>query len=148
MTLPLSFHVQAQSGPLAVRELLKAVMDGLKSSSLDIEEVGTIEIVLAEALNNVVEHAYPEGDSQGPIDLFAEAKADGLHFRIEDIGHPMPDGQAPIGKQAELDVEMMDLPEGGFGWFIIRDLAKDVEYTRQGNRNVLTLRVAVTANAN
>ncbi len=143
MTSSLSFNVQVQSGPFAVRQLLEAVTDDLKPLGLDMEELGTIEIVLAEALNNVVEHAYPEGHAAGPIDIHMDAQPDGLHFRIEDIGQPMPDGHAPIGKQADLNVDLMDLPEGGFGWFMIRDLAKDVEYERKANRNVLTLRIAV-----
>jgi serine/threonine-protein kinase RsbW len=40
-------------------------------------------------------------------------------------------------------VDLMDLPEGGFGWFLIKDLAKDVVYARVEGENRLQLRVAV-----
>lgn len=140
MTLSISVH----SGPMAAREALEKVLDALADWSLDVEEKGTIELVLAEALNNIVEHAYPEGDPGGQISIAADAQNNGLHFTISDFGRAMPDGQAPLGMQADLDVDMMDLPEGGFGWFLIRDLAKDVTYSRVNEMNVLKLRLAIT----
>ena len=140
-----SFHISVQTGPMAVRTLLDQVFAQLSPLSLDVEERGTIELVLAEALNNIVEHAYPEPDAVGTIDLTSEARADGLHFRIEDDGEPMPDGHLPLGNAADLDVDSMDLPEGGFGWFLIRGLAKNVAYSRTSGRNVLTLRLAISA---
>ena len=48
-----------------------------------------------------------------------------------------------LGKPANLDVAFEDLPEGGFGWFLIQDLAKDVLYARVENENRLSLRLAV-----
>lgn len=44
---------------MAVRKALKELLDGLAPLDLDIEEMGTVELVMAEALNNIVEHAYP-----------------------------------------------------------------------------------------
>jgi serine/threonine-protein kinase RsbW len=44
---------------MAVRKALKELLDGLASLDLDIEEMGTVELVMAEAPNNIVEHAYP-----------------------------------------------------------------------------------------
>ena len=143
----MTFSVSVDTGPLAVREALQQIFSALGPWTLDIEEQGTIELVLAEALNNIVEHAYPEPNATGKIDVAAEARSNGLHFKVQDYGKPMPDGQAPLGLQADLDVDVMDLPEGGFGWFLIRDLAKDVEYERVGDTNVLTLRLAISRDA-
>jgi serine/threonine-protein kinase RsbW len=140
-----TFQISVETGPMAVRTLLDEVFAWLAPLALDVEERGTIELVLAEALNNIVEHAYPEPEARGTIDLTAEARRDGLHFRIEDDGQPMPDGHLPLGNAADLDVDAKDLPEGGFGWFLIRGLAKDVAYSRASGRNVLTLRLAISA---
>lgn len=140
----MTFHISVDTGPMAVREALDKVFVALDPFALDVEEKGTIELVLAEALNNVVEHAYPEPDATGKIDVSADMLANGLAFKIEDHGKPMPDGHAPLGTQADLDVDLLDLPEGGFGWFLIRDLAKDVLYERVDGTNVLTLRLAIT----
>ena len=137
--------VCVQSSELAVREALSGVIDGLRPLGLDVEEVGTVELVLAEALNNIVEHAYPVPAGDQPIDIGCEMRKDGLHVTISDKGHPMPGGQAPIGMAQNLDVDMMDLPEGGFGWFLIQDLAKDVQYRREDATNRLNLRIAIAA---
>lgn len=137
------FHLEFESSPIAVRTALGRIIDGLGPLSLDPEEIGTIEIVMAEALNNVVEHAYPEGDPPGPVEIDCAHRDSGLHFRVIDRGRPLPNGDMPIGEAARVDVDMMDMPEGGFGWFIIKDLAREVQYQRRGEHNVLNLRLAV-----
>ncbi len=53
------------SGEFAVREALTAVLSGLDFLSLDLEESGAVELVLAEVLNNVVEHAYGDEHPAG-----------------------------------------------------------------------------------
>lgn len=132
-----------QSGELAVRDALKKLLAGLAPLSLDIEEEGTVELVMAEALNNIVEHAYPVGDPHGPINITCEHAEDGLHMALVDHGRGMPDGHTPLGAPVEVDVAFNDMPEGGFGWFLIKDLAKDVKYQRDSSENRLTLRLAV-----
>jgi serine/threonine-protein kinase RsbW len=141
---PLSpFTVRVVSGQTAVRDALAALLSGLKPLSLDIEEAGTVELVVAEVLNNIVEHAYPISDASGPIDIECVHRSDGLHLCITDTGAAMPDGQIPLGMRPDLDVDLQDMPEGGFGWFLIKDLAKDVTYERLGTRNQLKMRLAV-----
>lgn len=137
------FVVCVQSSDMAVREALSGVKEALTPLALDVEEISTIELVLAEALNNIVEHAYPAPGANQPIDIDCHLREDGLHVTICDQGHPMPDGKAPIGMAQNLEVDVMDLPEGGFGWFLIQDLAKDVRYNRVDSTNRLQLRIAV-----
>ena len=143
----MTVQISVETGPMAARDALEQVFDALVGLSLDVEERGTIELVLAEVLNNVVEHAYPEPDATGKIEVIADPKPTGLHFSVTDYGLPMPNGMAPLGSEPDLNVDVLDLPEGGFGWFLIRDLAKDVAYERCGDKNVLTLRLAITRGA-
>ena len=69
--------------------------------------------------------------------------ANGLNVEIVDHGGELPEGKLPIGEMASLDVELEDLPEGGFGWFMIHHLTKDVRYDRVNGENHLNLRLAV-----
>lgn len=141
-------HFSVQSGPFAAREALTKLMEGLAPLGLDIEEAGTVELVLAEALNNIVEHGYPDQDSSGPINLSCTHASSGLNIQLIDEGIPMPDGKTPIGLAPDTDVDFMDMPEGGFGWFIIKDLAKDILYKRMEKSNCLNLRIAVALGSN
>lgn len=147
MTLPEKtlqpFEVCVQSGQMAVREALAQFFDALKPLELDVEEAGTIELVLAEVLNNIVEHAYPPSAPEGPITIRCALRPDGLTLHIVDKGAVMPDGRLPLGELPSLEVEQQDLPEGGFGWFLIQHLARDVSYTRANDENHLRLRLAL-----
>ena len=136
--------IQLESDDLAVREALERLVSGLGAWALSTEEIGTVQLVTAEVLNNIVEHAYPDGAAPGPIWLQGRFCRDGLHLLIRDQGKAMPEGQLPLGQTPSVDVDLLDLPEGGFGWFLIQDLAKDVRYCRVGEDNHLHLRIAVT----
>lgn len=138
---PVNVRMKFKSGPMAVRAALAHVLSELEPLNIGQGELGTIEIVLAEAMNNVVEHAYPENEPQGPIALSCQTDDDSLHVRIVDDGKPLPGEQLPVAQQANLDTDLQDLPEGGFGWFLILELAKDVSYRRDGNSNVLDMRL-------
>ena len=142
-TLLAPFQLNVRSGTKAVRDALNGLIRGLAPLALDVEEISTVELVMAEALNNIVEHAYPEPDQPGPITIRCAHRQDGLHMTILDQGLPMPDGQAPVGMAKNLDVDIMDMPEGGFGWFLIQNLAKDVRYGRINDQNRLALRLAL-----
>jgi serine/threonine-protein kinase RsbW len=137
------FEVSIVAGELAVREALAKFLDAIRPLNLAKAETGTIELVLAEVLNNIVEHAYPDAQASGPIDIHCAQQRDGLIIRIRDRGARMPDGQLPLGALKPIDVDLEEMPEGGFGWFLIQHLAKDVSYARVGGENHLRMRLAV-----
>lgn len=138
------FDITFDSSELAVREALAAVLDNLQPLNLTSEELSAVELVLAEVLNNVVEHAYADSKkARNTVCVQGRQQADGLHIDIRDRGAPMPHGQLPVGTLASKDVDFEDVPEGGFGWFLIQHLAKDVVYTRKRDENLLSLRLAV-----
>lgn len=126
-----------------VRDALARLLAALGPLNLAPEERNTVELVLAEVLNNILEHAYPGLGPVGTIRLCAMLKHDGLHVRVLDDGAPMPGGLAPLGMSQDLNIGIPDLPEGGFGWFLIRDLARDVTYRRVEGHNQLDLRIAI-----
>ena len=132
-----TLHLTFPSSPLSVRRALQTVVTDLQG--FDLEERGTVELVLAEALNNVAEHAYGAED-RGWISLDCTKEPDGLHFRIRDEGRPMPDGVAPMGDPAPLPEALEAMPEGGFGWALIYHLTDALRYDREGAHNTLSMR--------
>ena len=127
----------------AVREGLAKTISCLAPLELSVDEAGTVELVLAEALNNVVEHALAETNKPSKIQIQGAPCARGLCVTVIDHGAPMPTGFAPGAIAPEVDVATSEMPEGGFGWFMIHTLAQDVQYARIGTANHLMLRLAV-----
>jgi len=137
-----SVQMSFLSDTFEVRHSLQALMTDMEGRSFLPEERGTVELVLAEVLNNIAEHAYEErGD--GKIELEMMYGDGGISIELQDFGHPMPDGKTPLGTAPGVDVELDDLPEGGFGWFLIGELAKDLVYARMGEANHLSFRMTV-----
>lgn len=97
-----------------------------------------VKIALAEAINNVVEHAYA-GNPQGRVQVRATMDRNGLSILITDRGRPLPGLRVPDGVPASVETAREDLPEGGFGWFLIRQLCDNVRYDRTDGENRLRL---------
>ncbi len=126
--------------PLSVRRALARVREAC--AELGEADSGTVELALAEALNNVVEHAYSDRET-GPVNLRLHHDGDAIRVVLRDHGAPMPVDGLPSGIPGDLPDSLFDLPEGGFGWLIIRDLAQDFAYRREGRVNTLTFRIPV-----
>ena len=101
---------------------------------------GTVEIALAEVLNNIAEHAYAE--FPGKIEISVTGHETFLFVRLVDSGLAMPGGELPGGKLSAA-TEVQDLPEGGFGWSLIRSLTRELTYLREGDHNRLSFCVDV-----
>jgi serine/threonine-protein kinase RsbW len=135
-----TLHVPARNR--AIREALAEVRSRLTQVPLSEEELATVEVVLAEVMNNVAEHAYA-WRRDGEMLLGLRMTAEGLVVSVTDEGLPMPDAELPFGERLDPTVPVGDLPEGGFGWLIIRQLARDVSYVRQDGVNQLSFRIGV-----
>ncbi len=130
---------------LDVREGLRDLMRCALVCDLSQDCLGTTELVLAEALNNVVEHAY--ASYAGQIEVEVRRGPGQLRFHIADKGLPMPGAEPPKGHLPAVGA-FEDLREGGFGWFLIRSLSQDLIYRREGERNLLSFCVLVDNLAN
>lgn len=125
-----------------VRWALERTLERLGTDRYSVEERGTVELVLAEVLNNVVEHAYA-GTDDGEIALEVRETSSGLTVTVQDYGVPMPEGGLPIKPLGPLSDDLLSMPEGGFGWFLVGQLAHDHKYQRVDDCNCLTFRVSV-----
>lgn len=126
--------------PHGVRAGLLQMQKLLCGDGVNRHDRGTCETVLAEVMNNIVEHAYADRDD-GSIKVVLVHDGFGLRVEITDTGAPMPGGCLPSPRRGALDVAPCDLPEGGFGWALIRDLTTGLEYQRADGTNRLRFRV-------
>ncbi len=133
--------------PQGVRAGLATATAALAAAGVDAADAGIAETVLAEVLNNIVEHAYPAGP--GPIGLrLVRCDATGaIEVTTLDLGAAMPGLTLPRGDPPRVELPVESLPEGGFGWFLIRHLAHGLAYRRRGHCNRLRFRLGGEATA-
>lgn len=123
-----------------VRRTLVHVRRHLLAQCHSKETVGKAEIVLAEIMNNIVEHALP-GVPDGQISLNCRAVPGGWAFAICDNGREMPGGVIPGPRLPDIGTSLQDLPEGGFGWALVHMLSTDIAYERIAGQNCLSFRL-------
>jgi anti-sigma regulatory factor (Ser/Thr protein kinase) len=94
-----------------------------------------IELVVEEVVTNICRHGYD--DQPGQVELRCRpVDGQGLLLEFVDYGRPFDIfAQAPPDLTADLDQR----EPGGLGLLLIRSMADEVSYNREGNRNILRL---------
>lgn len=106
------------------------------------EEVGlemsltmSLNLALEEAVVNVMEYAYPEGQ-KGDVEIEVTADQEWMTFVIMDTGIAF---DPTMKEDADTTLSAEERPIGGLGIFLVRQLMDVIDYKRQDNKNVLTL---------
>ena len=106
------------------------------------EEVGlemsltmSLNLALEEAVVNVMEYAYPEGQ-KGNVEIEVTADQEWMTFVIMDTGIAF---DPTMKEDADTTLSAEERPIGGLGIFLVRQLMDVIDYKRQDNKNVLTL---------
>jgi serine/threonine-protein kinase RsbW len=135
-------HLAFLATPASIRDNLALMMQERPLADLSADCRSSAELVLAEVLNNVAEHAY--GGGLGPVAVTLARAPAGISCLIVDQGGMMPGGKLPDSALPPVtDLEPEDLPEGGFGWHLIRTLTRDLAYLRTGGCNRLSFLLPV-----
>jgi serine/threonine-protein kinase RsbW len=124
---------------LAVRDGLLVLLSRPPLRDLPDDQRSTAQLVLAEVLNNVVEHAFAA--CSGVIEISLQAVPGGVCCLVVDGGAALPDGLPPGTLPDGMGGALDDLPEGGFGWHLIRTLTADLSYQRQRGRNHISFTI-------
>ncbi len=120
-----------------VPHLLDDIQDWMKTVGVSEGKTTDVQIVLAEALNNVIEHGF-EHENMGELEIRIEVFGERVTVHVSDNGMeftPPSNTQTPLKFEDNLD----ELPEGGFGWFLIKEITSSFEFHRKKDRNELIL---------
>jgi len=130
------------AAPGEVRGALVTLQEWLAAADVPAPAAVNVEIALAEALNNIVEHAHA-GLEPGWIILGFRRTEAAVELELIDRGRPMPGHRLPDSRPPPLAVPRDELPEGGFGWELIYALSDSVSYRRENGENRHHLRFAL-----
>lgn len=117
---------------------LALVLHRIREANLIADRQEDIQIALTEAVNNIVEHAYVDR-VPGHVIIRCALLPGRVEFEIRDTGIALPGGCPPGGAAPDVRVAKRQMPEGGFGWFLIRSLAQSIRYERQRDTNCLKI---------
>lgn len=103
--------------------------------SLPPDVVFNLNLVLEEAVVNVINYAYPKEDHQS-ICLSATLHEGTIILVLTDTGVAFDPTMVP---EADITLSAEDRPIGGLGIFLIRQIMNEVRYARIDGKNILTL---------
>lgn len=116
--------------------MLRAVVDASQTHVSDKKTLHDIQLAAEEVLVNIVNYAYPNQEGRVEISCFPYQNRE-LVIEISDCGIPFD----PLAKAApDVSLPMEERQVGGLGIFLVKKLMDRVEYRREGQKNILTLR--------
>ena len=103
--------------------------------SLSPDIVFNLNLVLEEAVVNIINYAYPKEDHES-IYLSAKMHEGSIVLVLTDTGKEFDPTAVP---EADVTLSADDRQIGGLGIFLIRQIMNEVKYERIEGKNVLTL---------
>ena len=95
-----------------------------------------VNLALDEIVTNVVLHGFDDAASQ-EFEVRLEARDGTITASIEDQGRPFNPLDAPT---PDLNAPLEERVVGGLGIHLVKSLMDRIEYRRDGEKNVLTVR--------
>lgn len=121
-------------------DFIKEVCDEL---GLDEMLIFNLNLVLEEAVTNVIMYAYPKGERHSmTLKAWTEGE-DVLAFELKDQGKPFD----PIKEAPEVDTTLSaeERRIGGLGIFLIQQMMDEVSYRYENDSNILTMKKNIKA---
>ena len=119
-----------------VERLASAIETFGGAHGLHEDVIFAFNLALDEVLTNTMSYGYEDVGAHD-IHVRLRVRAGVVQAEVEDDGRAFNPLDVP---PPNLDVPLEERPVGGLGLHIVRALMDDVEYRRDGTRNILTLR--------
>ena len=100
------------------------------------ELVKEIRLIAEEGISNIINYAYDDG-KQHQIEVTLNIEENEIHLELKDGGKQFDPTEMPQPKlRRSSDVQT----EGGMGVHLMKTLADEVSYAREGGYNILRLK--------
>jgi len=109
----------------------------LQSRSVPPKGIYITTLVLEEILTNIVKYAFDE-NGQHDITVLMKLQQDDLLIEFVDAGREFDPLSAPSPVLAD---SILDCDEGGLGIHLVRKSVESMEYRRDGEKNVLSVKI-------
>lgn len=124
------FEAEADS----LSAVLTFVLEAAEKAGVPLSRLPHLELAVDETLTNIIRYAY-RGES-GNVEVRVSADDRDYTVAFADRGAAFDPLSAP---PPDLSTDLAHRKPGGLGIFFTRQMVDDVEYRRDGDRNILTL---------
>jgi serine/threonine-protein kinase RsbW len=120
----------------SLHEALVFARDAALEAGLDPAGAGRLELALEEILVNICNYAYEPGQP-GRMTIAVTGGNGQVSVEVEDAGRDFtpPSVEPAAGKATSVE----DVPVGGLGIFLAREMVDGLTYRREGQRNRVRL---------
>jgi sigma-B regulation protein RsbU (phosphoserine phosphatase) len=136
---------QAEPGDASIRlqvpgergrlpDVLDSVAATLGRAGIEAARIHDAQVIVEELVCNVMDHGAPHGVDALSVDACVEGGRVVLDIRDNGAAYD-PLAHAP----PDLDADIADRPIGGLGIHLVRELAQDARYRREGGWNILRI---------
>lgn len=120
--------------------LLTAFIDRMgEEADIDMGTTMSLNLAMEEAVSNVIFYAYPK-EEEHTIEIHFDLTGNVVTFEIKDTGVPFD----PTAKEdADITLSAEERGIGGLGIFMVKQIMNSVEYHRENDMNILTLKKTI-----
>jgi anti-sigma regulatory factor (Ser/Thr protein kinase) len=134
-----TLHLPAELDQLPA--FLGHIREIARTAGLAEAQISRLELAVEEVLVNVFNYAYDGQACTGAVFCQVTVQSDSLIVDIVDEGSPFD----PLARSdPETNLELDQRQPGGLGVLLIKNLMDEVSYHREGEQNILTLRISRT----
>ena len=134
-------EITVSASPDQLDRLMEFINEQLEEFSCPDEVRFDLNVIVDELFSNIFQFAY--GPEPGTVTVRVERESDppAAVLTFEDRGapfNPLTEERPDLSSQPA-----RERPVGGLGIFLVRKRADQLSYTRQGGKNILTVRKAL-----
>jgi len=119
-----------------IKRMSQIVVEFCAINGLPPDILFALNLSIEEVLTNVISYGY-EDNEEHQILVRMNIKEDEVWVEVEDDGRPF--NPLEVDEPA-LDKSLEDRPIGGLGIHLVRNYMDDLEYRRNGDKNLLKLK--------
>ena len=124
----------------AETESIHKIQDFVKAELFDKDTVSAkalmhVDLVIEELVVNIVRHGFQD-QTKGAIYVKSRSDGNRLYIRISDNGIPFSPLEA---KPPDIEAAITEREPGGLGLFMVKQVAEQIDYTREEDRNRLDI---------
>ncbi|MCR4603937.1 MAG: SpoIIE family protein phosphatase [Prevotella sp.] len=133
-------HLNLKADLAELPRMKDFVLNAAAQAGLSNKEAKRLRLAVEEAVTNVIQYAYndPSSNNAHPmVTISSYTDSDALSITITDQGAPFDPTKAPM---ADTNIPADQRPEGGLGILLMHQMSDNLEYSREADCNILTIK--------